>query len=173
MNNLYIGVRGKKKGLVFRSDEIPTREKYGRYFDNVIGPFRNIENVAQYCREWRLSPKLFDPRSFRTITLGAGPKRGIIGCPKGYWSDKIKKCRVGTRLQSILIPEGGEECPVGGIEIRKRRKRNPGEEYHNRKFREHLKQTEIWKLGSPSYLIELGRAYAHLESARDSVREEV
>ena len=53
------------------------------------------------CR--KASPKLFDPRSFRTRRKPRGI-RFIIACPKGKWSPKTKRCKVGTRLQSILRP---------------------------------------------------------------------
>lgn len=205
MENLYIGIRrDNNDGLVFRSDSIPTRRKFGKYFDNVIGPFDTLKNVAKYCRSRQLSPKLFDKRSFRVITLGSKGKKGIIGCPKGKWSEKTKKCKVGTKLQSILIPVGMEGCVRGGMELLRKknpytrtglyypkkgseeayewarkmrrlrefkRRDNPNKEYHDRKFLDHLRQTDKWKLGSEPYLVELGKAYAHLESAHDSVME--
>jgi hypothetical protein len=84
--------------------------------------------MAKYCRERQLSPKLFDSKSFRTISLGKKGKKGVIGCPKKQYSGG--KCKVGTRLQTILHPEGSERCPIGtgGRELKKRRK-NPSSMY--------------------------------------------
>lgn len=48
-------------------------------------------------------PKKFDKRSLRTLKRPRG-RRIIIGCPKGEWSVKKKRCKVGTRIQSKLIP---------------------------------------------------------------------
>lgn len=47
-------------------------------------------------------PRRFDPRSFRTVT----PRRGVrvtIGCPKGKYDVKRKRCKVGTRAQREMI----------------------------------------------------------------------
>lgn len=46
--------------------------------------------------------KFFDKRSFRTITRGKN--KIVIGCPKGKWSPKKKRCKVGTVAQTILRP---------------------------------------------------------------------
>lgn len=57
---------------------------------------------GRYIRERQRPPSEFDPRSIRTITRGG--KKIVIGCPKGHWDPKRKRCRVGTRAQSILHP---------------------------------------------------------------------
>lgn len=52
-----------------------------------------------------LNKKLFDRKSFRTITLSPQKKiKGIIGCRKGFYDKKNKKCVIGTELQAILYP---------------------------------------------------------------------
>jgi hypothetical protein len=154
-----------------------------------MGPFKSREDAvylmkslrvrrnpaktrAKYCRERQLSPGLFDPRSFRVIPLGKSGKKGIIGCPKGHWSRKAKKCKVGTRLQSILYPVGGERCPRPGLELKKYR-RNPGEEWHNRRFMEWLRESDKYKLGSIPYISAIARAYENLEAAQESVKQGV
>lgn len=71
--------------------------------------------MARYCRKRLVDPRMFDKASFRTIPLGKEGKKGIIGCPKGYW--KRSRCKIGTRLQSILYPEGSKKCLVGGKEL--------------------------------------------------------
>lgn len=50
------------------------------------------------------SPKAFDSRSFRVKDVGrTGFTRIIIGCKKGKYDARKKRCKVGTQTQSILI----------------------------------------------------------------------
>lgn len=70
---------------------------------------------ARYVRERLMSPKKFDPRSFRTVTTKRG-RRIVIGCPTGHYDARTRRCRVGTRAQSILRP-------IRGAAIRKIRER--------------------------------------------------
>jgi len=58
---------------------------------------------AKYKRTRVKSPKKFDKRSFRTIDPGR-PKHTllVIGCPRGKYDAKKKKCKVGTQVQAIL-----------------------------------------------------------------------
>ncbi len=59
---------------------------------------------ARYVHE-RLEPKgRFDPRSFRTVQ--SGEALVTVGCPKGQWDAKRRRCRVGTRAQRIMRPKG-------------------------------------------------------------------
>lgn len=56
-------------------------------------------------RKTRLHKKLaskeeFDRRSFRYKRVGN--KLVLVGCPKGKWDEKRKKCKVGTKAQKIL-----------------------------------------------------------------------
>lgn len=52
----------------------------------------------------KLLPKsYFDQRSFRWIK--SGKARILIGCPKGKWSPKKQRCRVGTRAYEIVRPK--------------------------------------------------------------------
>ncbi|KKL12735.1 hypothetical protein LCGC14_2532780, partial [marine sediment metagenome] len=48
------------------------------------------------CR--KASPAKFDKRSLRTLKKAKGV-RLIIGCPKGKYDSKKRRCKVGTRLQ--------------------------------------------------------------------------
>jgi hypothetical protein len=56
---------------------------------------------AKYIHERLADPKLFDPKSFRVVAVRPDRKI-IIGCPKGYWDDRRKRCLIGTRAQAIL-----------------------------------------------------------------------
>ena len=79
--------------------------------------------MARYCYVRLKDPKIFDPRSFRTIEMGKKGKKGTIGCRKGKWSGKTQKCLEGTVLQRILVPVGqkyhGQICDRGGKELKK------------------------------------------------------
>lgn len=46
--------------------------------------------------------RAFDARSFRTKRVG--DHLITIGCPKGQWDARRKRCRAGTRAQRILHP---------------------------------------------------------------------
>jgi len=46
----------------------------------------------------------FDPRSFRVIPYGKKGKKATIGCEKGQWMPKKKRCKIGTRIQKIMTP---------------------------------------------------------------------
>jgi hypothetical protein len=53
----------------------------------------------------------FDKRSIRTVTRGAA--RILVGCPKGQWMPRAKRCRVGTRAYETITP-GRCKCGSGG-----------------------------------------------------------
>ena len=139
----YLGFlkHNTKDVVIFRSLKTPKRGDF-RYLTGVMGPYitegearkslsamrgqgyrenPSKESRAQYCRERQLSPRGFAKGSFRTITLGKS-KRGVVACLKRKYSRG--KCKVGTRLQTILHPVGTRGCPIGGLELKKRNK-NP------------------------------------------------
>ncbi len=73
---------------------------------------------ATYCPE-QLAPKgRFDPRSFRTVVSDG--HRVTVGCPKGEYDARRRRCKVGTRAQRILHPSGEAVCPLPGREVRPR-----------------------------------------------------
>lgn len=93
-----------------------------------------MKSKARYCRKRLVSPELFHPKSFRVIPLSREKGvKGIIGCPKKYYSVRSGKCKVGTRMQSMLYPVGHGKCsrpgmelnPVFGLAQMKKRRRNP------------------------------------------------
>jgi hypothetical protein len=47
-------------------------------------------------------PRVFDPRSFRTIKRG--DRYVTIACPKGKYNPRTEKCRIGTRAQRLMRP---------------------------------------------------------------------
>lgn len=50
-----------------------------------------------------INPKdKFDRKSFRTLVRGT--HRIVIGCPKGHYDERKKRCKIGTMAQKILKP---------------------------------------------------------------------
>ncbi len=78
---------------------------------------------ATYCPERVAAKGRFDPRSFRTVRTDG--HLVTVGCPKGQYDARRKRCKVGTRAQRILHPPGESTCPLPGREVRPRRRRNP------------------------------------------------
>lgn len=61
------------------------------------------KKTGKFLRKRVASPKKFDPRSFRTKDVGRpGGKKIIVGCPRNKFDAKKKRCKVGTKVQSIL-----------------------------------------------------------------------
>jgi hypothetical protein len=56
---------------------------------------------GKYYRTRIADPKEFERRSFRTIPAGTKHKL-IIGCPKKYYRPRLKECKIGTEVQSVL-----------------------------------------------------------------------
>lgn len=49
------------------------------------------------------NPNYFDKRSFRTKDVGRPEHHKIIiGCKKGEYDSKKKKCKIGTEVQAII-----------------------------------------------------------------------
>ncbi|MGH7376140.1 MAG: hypothetical protein ACREKK_01800, partial [Candidatus Methylomirabilales bacterium] len=84
---------------------------------------RGRPSRATYCPERVAPPGRFDPRSFRTVRTDG--HLVTVGCPKGKYDARRKRCKVGTRAQRILHPPGEAICPLAGREVRPRRRRNP------------------------------------------------
>ena len=58
---------------------------------------------SKYKRKRIKSPAKFDKRSFRIKDVGRPEHHKIIiGCPKGKYDAKKKRCKVGTQVQAIL-----------------------------------------------------------------------
>ena len=60
------------------------------------------EKTKDYIRSGHGNKGSFDPKSFRTITVGNGIK-AIVGCPRGKYIGG--RCKVGMRVQSYLFPK--------------------------------------------------------------------
>lgn len=60
-----------------------------------------VELTKNFRRVRRFSPKRCAPGSFRTKAIAKGG-RLVVCCPKGKWSRKSGRCKVGMRAQSVL-----------------------------------------------------------------------
>jgi len=69
-------------------------------------PLQNPRRVratrGRYVRERVADPRAFDPRSLRTVVRRG--HRVVVGCPRGQWSARRRRCKVGTRAQAVLHP---------------------------------------------------------------------
>ena len=96
----------KGHGIVFFEAESGRGRRFLHNVSPVVPLSRNPYSSRSRFKHKRLeSPSKFDKRSFRTITQPDGTEI-TIGCPKGKWDAKRKRCRVGTRAQRILKPKG-------------------------------------------------------------------
>lgn len=63
-----------------------------------------VEYTKRYKRVRIKSPKYFDKKSLRTKDIGRkGFTKLIVGCKKGFYDAKKKRCRRGTETQAILL----------------------------------------------------------------------
>ena len=61
-----------------------------------------IDRTANFTRHRQREPRTCAKGSFRTIKRGK--TRIVVCCPRGKWSKRSRRCRVGMRAQSILKP---------------------------------------------------------------------
>ena len=70
-----------------------------------------------FCEQSQGAESAFDRRSFRYKKSGKAWL--LVGCPKGEWNAKSKRCRVGTRAYKFLAPSHGKRCAVGARRLNK------------------------------------------------------
>lgn len=74
--------------------------------------------MTAYCEAQLAAKRAIDPRSFRWIR--SGKAKLLIGCPRGQWQARKRRCRVGTIAYKKLVPATGA-CPRGDRRVQKRR----------------------------------------------------
>jgi len=68
--------------------------------------------------EKKVAPKsAFAPKSFRWVKSGKGFV--MVGCPKGEWSSRAKRCKVGLRAHAVVTASKGGRCKVGSRHVRR------------------------------------------------------
>lgn len=70
------------------------------------------------CAKFENPRKDFDNASLRWTPLKGDREKGegsraLIGCPKGQWNPKTKRCRVGTKAHKVYIWSNKRRCPKG------------------------------------------------------------
>jgi hypothetical protein len=183
----YIGffVTDMNKMMKFYSSKTPTKKMYP-YFGKVLGPYEteqdatNTMTVLKRGYGYKENPAVSErQRRFMCAELGrlrAG-KRTKTRMTEKQLRDFCRKknpAKVISHRQALALTK--KIIAYGKKLLAHERagvKENPGEQYHNRKFLEYLKELEKYKVGSPPYISTLAKAYEHLESAKDSMHDKV
>lgn len=96
--------------------DLRTLIESGVSLDTIRKVYRGKNPPAGFCPERLEDPRRFDQRSFRTVTMRR--HRVTVGCPTGQYDARHRRCKVGTRAQRVLHPEGERgACPIGGTEV--------------------------------------------------------
>jgi hypothetical protein len=69
---------------------------------------------GRFCERKGLPKNRFERASFRYKKVGRNWL--LVGCPKGKWDARRRRCRTGTRMYKALVraPQHGKCCPRGG-----------------------------------------------------------
>lgn len=60
--------------------------------------------MKNYKRVRVANPNKFDKKSFRVKDVGrVGHTKLIIGCPRGKFDSGRKRCKVGTKVQAVIV----------------------------------------------------------------------
>lgn len=97
-SRVYYGYTKREAMAQFRRD---VKEMLGKI---IVERRSNPRRSRARYRHVRIAPPgAFDPRSLRTIDPGRlGGTKLIVGCPKGAYDLKRRRCRAGTRAQAEL-----------------------------------------------------------------------
>ena len=72
---------------------------------------RERKMKGKFCERTPLPKARFDPRSFRYKQSGSAWI--LVGCPKGHYRPKRRRCDVGLRAHKILARAPRGACRVG------------------------------------------------------------
>ncbi len=72
---------------------------------------KRVDRTKNYCRYRKLDPKKCAKGSFRVKQVSKNVKITVC-CPKGKYSKKAKRCRVGLKTQSFMKKHHGRKCPI-------------------------------------------------------------
>lgn len=134
-----------KHVVVFKAIVKPKRGDY-QYFTKVMGPYSTEDNARR----------------------GLVALRRVYG-EYGYEENPVKE----SRVQYIKEVKRAIALTQKVMKLYgKIRKKNPGKSYHDQKFLQFMRDLEKYVVGSAPYIATLAKAYEHLESAKDSMREE-
>lgn len=91
-------------GVPFRTQadaEFAVREHKSRLKQSFGGSMKKVHVTKHYRRYRQFPPGRCAKASFRVKRVSAKTSL-VVCCPKGKWSRKRRRCKVGTRTQSIL-----------------------------------------------------------------------
>ena len=165
----YIGFLKKdaRHAMVFKSIKTPKRDDL-TYFVKVMGPY-GTERTA------RSRVNLIKRYGYRENPVGEQIDKAVSYVKRGiraYDAFKGNPAKVISHAQALKLTKKviayakklykHEKAGVKG---------NPGAGYHDQKFLMYLRELEKYKLGSPPYIATLAKAYEHLESAKESMKQ--
>ena len=71
-----------------------------------------IPKAGRKCERRVKAKSAFAKKSFRWV--GSGKGRVLVGCPKGKWSERSGRCKVGLRAHAVIVArKKGGSCPSG------------------------------------------------------------
>lgn len=159
----YIGFLKKdaRHAMVFKSIKKPKQDDL-TYFLHVMGPYvterlarSRVNLIKRYgYRENPVREKIKNVvKEHYVMKWGKGRKKNVITPEKAL------------RLTRKVIAYAKD--------LHKDYKENPGQSYHDKKFLLYIGELEKYKVGSEPYIATLAKAYEHLESAKESMKEGV
>jgi hypothetical protein len=72
---------------------------------------------GRFCERELSHKALFARRSFRWVKRGRNWL--LIGCPRGQWRERAKRCKTGTRAYKLLVASPGTGRCASGHVLRK------------------------------------------------------
>lgn len=83
-------------------------------------------NKNSYKRKQLINANKFDKNSFKTIDVGDGKTKLIVGCLKGKYDKDKKICKIGLKAQAILISTNKFKTKGGDIVMAKKKTHKHG-----------------------------------------------
>jgi hypothetical protein len=155
--------------VMVKSGRLVMEDLHDLYYDLSELSMEELDRLyRKYSRKRRSNPYL-DNTHLKERGRGAQILYILSVYEKLGWSDED--------LMDLAITLGDMSDSVvykvyrGAEKEAKKLKSNPGERYHSRKFMEYLRGLGKWKVGSPGYIRDLAKAYEHLESANESMKQ--
>lgn len=155
----YIGFfeTDMNKMMMFYSPSKPTKREFS-YFGKVLGPYKSEQDVKNTMKVLQ--------RTYGYSTYGYRPNPMKVASHKQALGMIQKVMKYAKKLMKHeLHGMVGSKCKACKY------KKNPGEQYHNQKFMTYLRDSDKFKIGSQQYIEAIAKAYEHLKSAQDSIKE--
>lgn len=168
----YLGFlkQNTKDVVIFKSLKAPRKGDFA-YFIRVMGPYQTEGNARKGLVRLKESYGEFGYHENPSSKARAIYKKKGITCRKDHAHNG--KCA------SYQNPLGA--TVEKAVKLTKKlvraydafRQDNPRKSYHDQKFLRFMGELEKYKVGTPPYIAVLAKAYEHLQSAKDSEKEQV